>query len=380
MAKKIFVSGCFDLLHSGHVAFLEEAATYGDVYVAIGSDKTVYELKGRAPVNSEQERQYMLQSLACVKKAVVSPGTGMMDFKEAFLEIQPDVFIVNEDGNLPSKRDLCAQHGVDYLVLQRTPRSGLAARSTSNLRTVITMPFRVDIAGGWLDQPAVSKYYPGPVITVSIEPTVEFNDRSGMASSTRHSAIELWGPRLPASDPEKLSKILFRYDNPPGRRYISGSQDAIGIVFPGLAISHYEGEYWPSRIESCHEEPALRFIEQSLYMVPLGPRVPEYDVLAETCINRENAKALADAALGCWDAILNQDIRAFGQHFKDSFNAQVTMFPAMMNDIVSEMIAQYRDRALGWKLSGAGGGGYLTLVSAEPIDKAIRINIRRVGE
>jgi cytidyltransferase-like protein len=380
MAKKIFVSGCFDLLHSGHVAFLEEAAGYGDLYVAIGSDKTVYELKGRAPVNSEEERRYMLQSLAFVRQVSISRGSGMMDFEDEFLRIKPDIFIVNEDGNLPAKRDLCARHGTEYVVLQRTPRSGLEARSTTDLRKVVTMPFRIDIAGGWLDQPAVSRYYPGPVITVSIEPTVEFNDRSGMASSTRHSAIELWGPRLPSGDPEKLAKILFRYDNPPGRRYISGAQDTIGIVFPGLAISYYEGEYWPARIETCGEEEALRFIEQSLYMVPLGPRGADYDVLADTCINRDNAKALADAALGCWDAILNRDIFAFGRCFKTSFDAQVTMFPGMMNSMVAEMIELYRDRALGWKLSGAGGGGYLILVSDQPIDQAIRVNVRRGGE
>ena len=43
--KKVFVSGCYDMLHSGHVAFFEEAATYGDLYVGIGSDKTIQELK-----------------------------------------------------------------------------------------------------------------------------------------------------------------------------------------------------------------------------------------------------------------------------------------------------------------------------------------------
>ena len=44
-SKKVFVSGCFDMLHSGHVAFLKEAASLGDLYVCIGSDKTVYGLK-----------------------------------------------------------------------------------------------------------------------------------------------------------------------------------------------------------------------------------------------------------------------------------------------------------------------------------------------
>lgn len=380
MPKKVLVSGCFDLLHSGHVAFLEEAAKYGDLYVALGSDKNVFELKGRTPVNSQEERLYMLQSLRCVKQAMISRGSGMLDFLEEFKEIQPDIFIVNEDGSLPMKRKLCEEHGVEYRVLQRTPHEGLAARSTTALRTVVTMPFRIDLAGGWLDQPYVSKFHPGPVITISIEPTIEFNDRSGMASSTRHKAIDLWGPRLPAGSHERLAKILFAYDNPPGKPYISGSQDAIGIVFPGLNISHYNGKYWPERIESVHNEAVLRTLEQCLYLVPLGPRGPEYEVLSDTRITTENAKALSDAALAAWDALLKQDVRAFGAAFKAAFHGQIAMFPLMMNDMVAEMIEQYQDKALGWKLSGAGGGGYLILVSDQPIENAIRIIIRRKSD
>ena len=39
--KKVFVSGCYDLLHSGHVEFFRQAAQYGELYVGIGSDKTI---------------------------------------------------------------------------------------------------------------------------------------------------------------------------------------------------------------------------------------------------------------------------------------------------------------------------------------------------
>lgn len=380
MPKKVFVSGCFDLLHSGHIAFLEEAARFGDLYVALGSDKTVYDLKGRLPVTNENERLYMLQSLQCVKEAFISSGSGMLDFLNEFRKIQPDLLIVNEDGNLPAKRKLCEDTGVEYRILSRIPHSGLEARSTTALRSVTTMPFRIDIAGGWLDQPFVSRYAPGPVITVSIEPTIEFNDRSGMASSTRRKAIDLWGPRLPAGDTEKLAKILFAYDNPPGTPFISGSQDSIGIVYPGLNLSNYDGQYWPAKIESVHDELTLQMIESSLYLVPLGPRGSDFDVLSQTCINQGSAKALADAATSCWNALLKRDVKAFGQAFQDAFYAQIAMFPLMKNEMVSEMIEQYRDRALGWKLSGAGGGGYLILVSDQPIENSIRICIRRKSD
>ena len=377
MTKKVFVSGCYDMLHSGHIAFFQEASQFGDLYVALGSDKTVFDLKGRTPINTEDERLYMVKSQKYVTDAFVSQGSGMLDFLGEFKMLQPDYFVVNEDGNTPDKEQLCQEYGVEYVILKREPHTGLKARSTTALRTIHQMPFRIDLAGGWLDQPFVSKHYPGPVITISIEPTLQFNERSGMASSTRRAAIDMWGPKLPVGDPEKLAKILFCYDNPPGTKVISGSQDAIGLVFPGLAKANYDGEYWPTSIDRIQDELALQFVENSLYLVTLGPRQADYDVLADTHINAERAKALADPTEGCWQAIRNLDVKAFGQAIRESFEAQIAMFPNMMNDSVTQLIEKYKDQALGWMLSGAGGGGYLILVSDNPIENAVRIVARR---
>jgi cytidyltransferase-like protein len=380
MAKKVFVSGCFDLLHSGHITFFQEAAKYGDLYVAIGSDRTIYELKGRPPVNSEQERCFMIQSLNSVTKAFISSGSGMLDFIDELKAIHPDIFIVNEDGNTPDKRQLCEELGIEYLVLKREPLPTLSARSTTALRTLDNIPYRIDLAGGWLDQPFVSKYYPGAVITISIEPSLEFNERSGMASSTRRKAIELWGPRLPIDHSEKLAKILFCYDNPPGTHEISGSQDAIGIVFPGVNKSFYTGQYWPESILSVQDEYILQFIEKSLYLIPLGPRHSDFSVLSNTLIDSESAKTLADATDHCWQSILERDVLAFGKFLRQGFEAQVAMFPNMLNPLIEQLIQEYQHIALGWKVSGAGGGGYLILVSDRPIQNAVRIIIRRMSD
>ena len=100
------------MLHSGHIAFFKEAATYGDLYVALGSDRTVYDLKGRLPVNSEQERLFLIQSVAYVKDVFISRGSGMLDFELELREMHPDIFIVNEDGNIPEKRALCRELGI----------------------------------------------------------------------------------------------------------------------------------------------------------------------------------------------------------------------------------------------------------------------------
>src|ERR1044071_3146893 len=153
MAKKVFVSGCFDMLHSGHVEFFREVAHYGDVYVALGSDKTVFDLKGRTTFNTEQERLFMVKSVSYVKDAFISSGSGILDFEVELREMKPDYFIVNNDGHIPEKRDLCQQLGIEYIILERKPHDGLDARSTTDLRKRDNLPSRIVLAGGWLDQP-----------------------------------------------------------------------------------------------------------------------------------------------------------------------------------------------------------------------------------
>jgi cytidyltransferase-like protein len=378
MPKKVFVSGCYDMLHSGHVAFFEEAAQHGDLYVGIGSDTTIQQLKGRPTINTDKERLYMVKAIKHVKNAWVNCGSGLIDFDKEIRELKPDIFFVNEDGFTPDKIKLCDEIGAELLVSKRIPHGGLPARSTTALRTVCNIPFRLDLAGGWLDQPFVSKFHPGPVITISVHPDYNFNDRSGMSSSTRKKAIQLWQTDIPEGNKEILAKTLFSFENPPGTKVISGSQDSIGIVFPGVNKLNYGKEnYWPDSIEPELNTEILEFIENNLWFITLGPRIGDFDVLADTNINQPNAKNLADAAIKCWDAIKTKDIQSFGAAFRESFEAQVAMFPHMVNPEIKEIIETYKNEALGWKLSGAGGGGYLVLVSDNPVKNAIQIRIVR---
>lgn len=365
------------MLHSGHVAFLQEASGHGDLYVGIGSDKTVYELKGRYPVVNENERKYMLEALKAVKEVKINTGLGIIDFLKEIEEISPDIFFVNEDGSTPEKEDICKKMGIGYLVKKRVPHGELPARSTTSLRTVCTIPYRIDLAGGWLDQPWVSKFYPGPVLTINIEPTIEFNDRSGMSTSTRKKAIELWQHQIPEGDKEKLAKILFSYENSPGKKEIAGSQDALGIVMPGLNRYDYAGDYWPEKISSCDDQELLNWIENHLYLVTLGPRKGDFNVLNNTNISIEGAQALSESAKMAWNSLMKQDLKAFGESVTQSFEAQIAMFPNMVDSYILSLIDKYKDQAYGWKLSGAGGGGYLILIADKPIENAMKIKIRR---
>jgi cytidyltransferase-like protein len=365
------------MLHSGHVAFLKEAARYGDVYIGLGSDKTLKELKGREPVNSEDERFYMLGALACVKKVTINKGKGFLDFTGTMKEVDPDMFIVNEDGHSAEKEDLCRELGIEYKVLKRIPYANLPARSSTALRAVKPMPYRIDLAGTWIDQPYVSEFHPGAAITASIEPTIEFNERSGMATSTRKKAIELWNDHLPLEKPEKLAKTLFRFDNDPGTVEVSGSQDSIGITMPGINRFFYDkGKYWPSRFDSITDPDIISWLEERLSMVTLWPRPADYNVLTDTRINEENVRKLTMAADLAWEGLVSKDLKKFSGGFLSSFEAQIAMFPKMISPMIAKVIDQYRKRALAWKLSGAGGGGYLIIISEEPIPNSFRIKIR----
>lgn len=377
MRKKVFVSGCYDMLHSGHVAFFEEAARYGDLYVGLGSDHTIYELKARKPINPEAERLYMVKSLRCVHDAWINSGSGLMDFEKEVRELKPDIFFVNSDGFSPLKEKFCRELGIKLVVSERIPHVGLPARSTTALRSECRIPYRVELCGGWLDQPFVNQLVPGSVITVSIEPDMEFNDKSGMATSSRKKAIEMWQTQIPAGDREQLAKQLFCMDNPPGTKVISGSQDSLGLIMPGLNKLNYDNSYWPYSIETRTDEEMLSFIENGFNLVALPQRENGYNVFAETNINVADAKRLADATEDCWQAMLAHDIAGWGDATKRCFEAQLAMFPRMATPALFDAIEYYRKQACGWKLSGAGGGGYLILIGEKTIEKAIRVRACR---
>lgn len=385
MNKKVFVSGCYDLLHSGHVAFFKEASAYGDLYVGIGSDRTIEDLKGHKTVYPEMERLFMVKSIRYVKDAFINAGSGMLDFVGTMDAVKPDVFVVNADGDRDEKRRLCEERGIEYVVLDRVPEAGLDARSSTALKreTRPNIPYRVDIAGTWIDQPYVSCHGAGWAITVSIEPTVTFMERGGMSTSTRNAARRIWPFELPAYDGETLARILFCFENDPDNKaHVSGAQDAIGICMPGIVRHYYDGRFWPERIESCHDDEVISWLERHIVLVPMFPRRPGCSVVEGKDITPEKVSRLAEAADRCWDAILSKDLDAFASAFRESFNAQVAMFPAMVQPGVAEYIDRYRDNALAWKMLGAGGGGHLAIVlpdDAELTPEMIPIKIRRRG-
>ena len=128
------VKGCYDWSRSGHLRFFEEASLFGCLYV-VGSDQNVRLLKGEGhPMFSEDERRYIVQSVQFVKQALVSSGSGWMDAEPEIARIRPDIYLVNEDGNRPEKRQFCEQQGIKYVVLKCLPKAGLPKRESTFLR------------------------------------------------------------------------------------------------------------------------------------------------------------------------------------------------------------------------------------------------------
>ena len=133
--KKVVVTGCYDWFHSGHVRFFEEVSELGDLYVVVGHDENVRLLKGAGhPLFPQDERRYMAQSVRYVTQALISSGQGWMDAEPEIDLIKPDMYAVNEDGDKPEKREFCQQHGIQYVVLKRTPKAGLPRRQSTDLR------------------------------------------------------------------------------------------------------------------------------------------------------------------------------------------------------------------------------------------------------
>lgn len=391
MPKKVFVSGCYDLLHSGHVEFFRQAAAYGDLYVGIGSDETILHYKNHKTVYPEQERLFMVKSIRYVKDAFINQGHGILDFLPTLDIVKPDILLVNSDGGSESKRKVCEERGIEYVVLERDPHEGLQARSSTDLKkSPCQLPTRLDLAGTWIDQPYVSCHAPGWALTISLEPSFEIRERCGLSTSTRNVIKRIWPYQLPMMDPETLARLVFCFENNPEREdgIVSGAQDAIGICVPGLCRHWYDNHFWPDKIERCNDETVLSWLESHLCMIPMDPRQPGCSVVEGMDITPSKVRSLASAADECWNAILAMDLERFAAAYRSSFDAQTSMFPAMVQGCVQSYIDRYSAMpdVLAWKMPGAGGGGYLACVvsSADTFCKenpeAIPLKIRRSGE
>jgi hypothetical protein len=247
------------------------------------------------------------------------------------------------------------------------------------------IPYRMALAGGWIDQPFLSKlnpHLPGSMVVVSLLPNVRFMDRSGMGTSTRIVATKLWGSSLPDKNPQTLIKELYAAENE-GKPEPSGSQDMAGLVYPGVNRLDYdyayEGGCFPVHVESNNDPKIARWLENVIYMLPVGQRPKDYSPLGEKNLDPGWIGLLGQSGKDCFDAILAQDIHALGESLNlcmacwEYILPHTVRHPTITIDLI-ELLRYYQRRYTGAMYSGC-GGGYLYVVSDEPVPSASRVNI-----
>ena len=237
-------------------------------------------------------------------------------------------------------------------------------------------PYRLCLAGGWIDQPWVSEICPGSVVVAQILPTMNFNDRSGLATSSRKTAIQIWGDRYPEGDYEQNARLLFGAENTSGKKYVSGSQDHIGLLFPGINRLYYNGGFWPEKIESTTKKDNCDWLSEVIHLIPLKPRPEGYDPLKEMHLEKTFVRELGEAGELCWEAVNKMDINNLGKALTCTLLSWKKILPLTVPDgVMSELESKYLPNYPGAITSGS-GGGYIIVASDKEINGSIKIKVR----
>ena len=246
-------------------------------------------------------------------------------------------------------------------------------------------PYRIALAGGWIDQPFVSQVNPTPpgsMVVVGVEPTFPWMERAGIATGTRNIALQRWGC-LPQGDPARLVEELYTLENE-GKADPSGSQDMIGLIYPGINRLDYDfavrGGILPSHIESNRDAVVARWLEGILHVLPVAPRPPGYSPLGIQNITAEWAGRLGQTGKECFDAIVTRDLQRLAASMNECMRCWETLLPhtvahPTITTDLKGILAHYQAHYPGAMYSGC-GGGYLFVVSEQPVPGSFQIQIR----
>jgi hypothetical protein len=248
------------------------------------------------------------------------------------------------------------------------------------------IPHRLQLAGGWIDQPFVSQHNPRPpgsMVVVQIEPDFRPMDRSGIASGTRAIAMKIWQGQLPDRPPEDLARELYEAENR-GKAEPSGSQDMIGLVYPGVNRLDYDfqvhGGVFPSHIESCNRPQVARWLSRVLHLIPVEPRPEGYSPLGEKHLDPKWVARLGQSGQDCFDAIRHMDLPALGASLNLNMKCWETLLPHVVRHPLLRLdlmplLKAYQRQYAGAMYSGC-GGGYLIVVADEPVPGAFQVTVR----
>jgi hypothetical protein len=248
------------------------------------------------------------------------------------------------------------------------------------------IPNRLQLAGGWIDQPFVSRHNPKPpgsMVVVQIEPNFRPMDRSGIASGTRHVAMKLWKGKLPDRPLDELVRELYDAENK-GKKNPSGSQDMIGLIYPGVNRLDYDfaanGGVFTSHIESCNSPKVAKWLSNVLHLIPVEPRPAAYSPLGVKNLRPEWVARLGKCGKDCFDAIVRMDVKKLGGSFNLNMKCWETLLPHVVRhpklrvDLIPILTA-YQAQYPGAMYSGC-GGGYLIIASETAVPGAFKVNVR----
>lgn len=248
------------------------------------------------------------------------------------------------------------------------------------------IPYRLALAGGWIDQPFISKLNPSPpgsMVVISLEPREEFMERAGMATGTRKVARTIWNNHIPDRPPADLVRELYAAENM-GKPDPSGSQDMIGLIYPGVCRldydASYEGGYFPIHIEQNCDRDVADWLENVIHMMPLAPRPAGYHPLGEMNLDAALIQRLGQTGRDCYDAIINKDTSQLGASMNDCMACWSALLPNTVRHEVIKVdiegtLRNYQERYPGAMCSGC-GGGYIVIASEEPVPETSTIKVR----
>ncbi|HEY9054514.1 MAG TPA: hypothetical protein VIO60_06820 [Rectinemataceae bacterium] len=248
------------------------------------------------------------------------------------------------------------------------------------------IPYRLALAGGWIDQPFVSSKNPSPpgsMVVVGVQPQFRFMDYSGMATSTRKVALQMWGDKLPDREPESLVRELYAAENK-GKCAPSGSQDMIGLIYPGVSRIDYdsahEGGVFPVRVVSTTDKAIAAWLERVIHILPVAPRPAGYSPLGSENLDPEWIRRLGLSGAACFDAIVGRDLRGLQESMNECMLAweailpHTVAHPTLTIDLKKLQLA-YRDEFGGAMYSGC-GGGYLFVATDREVPGSFGIKVR----
>jgi cytidyltransferase-like protein len=329
--KKVFVSGCYDILHAGHVQFFNDAKALGDhLTVCFASDDVLWKHKMRRPSIPELHKKVLIQALEMVDDVVI--GTNMeigLDFKDHFLRIKPDILAVTEDDQYSEEKiELCKQTGTQYYVLPKTPPKFEPVSTTKIVKWIRApqqAPLRIDFAGGWLDVPRFARKG-GFIVNCAISPLVslkewEYETRSGVGGSGAWALLN--------GEDGVISELDLGV----------GWQDPAVIQETGLCV-------WESG-----KRPVLHFKRNgdmlkgimALYFTDIEHDTPG---IAE---RKRDYELIYKAGLVAAEAVLHEDLNKLAEAVQMSYKAQTKEGMEPLIDA---------EKCLAHKYCGGGWGGY----------------------